>query len=203
MSNKKETVTKTVTVSFWQGQKDLVSPAGSVGASALRAEVSTGDPHPSTRSACRVFKLFNPSQNKKTPAGVFLFWQGQKDLNPRHAVLETAALPTELYPYVKFCLIILSFSKVVVNGFFKIFLRVSKNRGECCFSSYLAVSAKNTVLFGEVQPSVKERNPLNRRSTMKKHCVSVYLSPEISGSYRKVGPNPTEIPRAAMRKLAL
>ena len=31
----------------WQGQKDLVSPAGSVGASALRAEVSTGDPHPS------------------------------------------------------------------------------------------------------------------------------------------------------------
>lgn len=36
----------------WQGQKDLVSPAGSVGASALRAEVSTGDPHPSTRSAC-------------------------------------------------------------------------------------------------------------------------------------------------------
>ena len=100
LSNKKETVTKTVTVSFWQGQKDLVSPAGSVGASALRAEVSTGDPHPSTRSACRVFKLFNPNQNKKTPAGVFLFWQGQKDLNPRHAVLETAALPTELYPYI-------------------------------------------------------------------------------------------------------
>ncbi len=29
-----------------------------------------------------------------------LAWQGQKDLNPRHAVLETAALPTELYPYV-------------------------------------------------------------------------------------------------------
>ena len=27
-------------------------------------------------------------------------WQGQKDLNPRHAVLETAALPTELYPYL-------------------------------------------------------------------------------------------------------
>ena len=26
-----------------------------------------------------------------------LDWQGQKDLNPRHAVLETAALPTELY----------------------------------------------------------------------------------------------------------
>ena len=27
-------------------------------------------------------------------------WQGQKDLNPRHAVLETAALPIELYPYI-------------------------------------------------------------------------------------------------------
>ncbi len=26
--------------------------------------------------------------------------QGQKDLNPRHVVLETTALPTELYPYL-------------------------------------------------------------------------------------------------------
>ena len=31
-----------------------------------------------------------------------LLWQGQKDSNPRHAVLETAALPTELYPCVFF-----------------------------------------------------------------------------------------------------
>ena len=31
----------------------------------------------------------------------FRLWQGQKDSNPRHAVLETAALPAELYPYVK------------------------------------------------------------------------------------------------------
>ena len=29
----------------------------------------------------------------------YLKWQGQKDSNPRHAVLETAALPAELYPY--------------------------------------------------------------------------------------------------------
>ena len=28
------------------------------------------------------------------------FWQGQKDSNPRHSVLETDALPAELYPYV-------------------------------------------------------------------------------------------------------
>ncbi len=30
-------------------------------------------------------------------------WQGQKGSNPRHAVLETAALPTELCPYVLDC----------------------------------------------------------------------------------------------------
>ena len=30
---------------------------------------------------------------------VEFFWQGQKDLNPRHPVLETGVLPTELYPY--------------------------------------------------------------------------------------------------------
>lgn len=27
------------------------------------------------------------------------FWQGQGDSNSRHLVLETNALPTELYPY--------------------------------------------------------------------------------------------------------
>ena len=27
--------------------------------------------------------------------------QGQKESNPRHAVLETAALPAELYPYIR------------------------------------------------------------------------------------------------------
>ena len=27
-------------------------------------------------------------------------WQGQKDSNPRHSVLETDALPAELYPYM-------------------------------------------------------------------------------------------------------
>ena len=32
-------------------------------------------------------------------SGIFQ-WQGQKGSNPRHAVLETAALPTELCPYI-------------------------------------------------------------------------------------------------------
>ena len=39
---------------------------------------------------------------KRTPLLRCSFWQGQKGSNPRHAVLETAALPTELYPYIKF-----------------------------------------------------------------------------------------------------
>ncbi len=30
-----------------------------------------------------------------------IFWQGQKDLNPRPMVLETSTLPTELYPYIR------------------------------------------------------------------------------------------------------
>ena len=50
----------------WQGQKDSVSPAGSVGASALRAEVSTGDPHPTTRSACLGFKIILLNVKTKT-----------------------------------------------------------------------------------------------------------------------------------------
>ena len=29
---------------------------------------------------------------------LLFFWQGQKDSNPRHSVLETDALPAELYP---------------------------------------------------------------------------------------------------------
>ena len=28
-------------------------------------------------------------------------WQGHKDLNPEPTVLETAALPIELYPYIQ------------------------------------------------------------------------------------------------------
>ena len=39
-------------------------------------------------------------QNSPTPNGVGLFWQGHKDLNPEPTVLETAALPIELYPYI-------------------------------------------------------------------------------------------------------
>ena len=42
----------------------------------------------------------SPYENKRPPNGGLLFWQGHKGSNSGHAVLETAALPTELYPYL-------------------------------------------------------------------------------------------------------
>ena len=43
-------------------------------------------------------------KQRKTPCflniNTVLIWQGHKDLNPEPTVLETAALPIELYPYV-------------------------------------------------------------------------------------------------------
>ena len=51
----------------------------------------------------RLFSLVVPPK-KGVPKDV-PFWQGQKDLNPRHSVLETDALPTELYPYMIFSFI--------------------------------------------------------------------------------------------------
>ena len=41
-------------------------------------------------------------KDKTTAKAMVLSLQGRKDLNPRHAVLETAVLPTELHPYIKF-----------------------------------------------------------------------------------------------------
>ena len=43
-----------------------------------------------------------PSAKEKVQHRMVLdfFWQGHKDLNPEPTVLETAALPIELYPYV-------------------------------------------------------------------------------------------------------
>ena len=42
------------------------------------------------------------AQMKNPKAELSDFWQGQKGSNPRHAVLETAALPAELYPCIQF-----------------------------------------------------------------------------------------------------
>ena len=49
-----------------------------------------------------IVQVLTPKQKSPTPKGVGLFWQGHKDLNPEPTVLETAALPIELYPYILF-----------------------------------------------------------------------------------------------------
>ena len=55
-----------------------------------------------------------------------IFWQGQKDLNPRPMVLETSTLPTELYPYAHRLL----YSKIsrLSRDFAKIFLKFNTAR---------------------------------------------------------------------------
>ena len=52
--------------------------------------------------AGRPFKSLGPKAEKVQHRMVLdFFWQGHKDLNPEPTVLETAALPIELYPYMK------------------------------------------------------------------------------------------------------
>ena len=57
-----------------------------------------------SEKSCRQRKFLQKEKILKNglskPFSRTCLWQGQKDLNPRHAVLETAALPTELYPCV-------------------------------------------------------------------------------------------------------
>ena len=38
-------------------------------------------------------------KTKRSPIGDLNVWQGRKDSNPGHPVLETGVLPTELHPY--------------------------------------------------------------------------------------------------------
>ena len=61
-------------------------------------------------------------------------WQGQKDLNPRHAVLETAALPTELYPYILFSDSYFTIKSDYCQGFFQKTLRLCSASGPCLSS---------------------------------------------------------------------
>ena len=103
------------TVFLWQGQKDLkllYNPLANNGRLArwfasqfsLFAHLSvtpssaTGSGVTLRPGALRVPSGSLLAKVKTAPFGTVFLWQGQKDLNPRHAVLETAALPTELYP---------------------------------------------------------------------------------------------------------
>jgi hypothetical protein len=59
---------------------------------------------PSYQRACKPFLayLYNIAVCVGNVNCYFYFnivWQGQQDSNPRHSVLETDALPAELYPY--------------------------------------------------------------------------------------------------------
>ena len=55
-----------------------------------------------TKNAPLWFKSFcRPKKTQTAASNLSFIWQGQKDLNPRHLVLETNALPTELYPYMR------------------------------------------------------------------------------------------------------
>ena len=53
---------------------------------------------------CDFKKMILSMKKARNPCKIKVFrtflWQGQKGSNPRHAVLETAALPAELYPYM-------------------------------------------------------------------------------------------------------
>ena len=106
-------------LAFWQGQKDLkLLRNPSCGARNCFAAWSAAQFRPlrqpllplsatgggrkrcPARSASLGF-FCTYQKSKASQKRCLAFWQGQKDLNPRHAVLETAALPTELYPYIR------------------------------------------------------------------------------------------------------
>ena len=62
----------------------------------LGPERSAGPFRPFGFESLRTIRLIEKATRK---ADGFFDWQGHKDSNPGHAVLETAALPAELYPY--------------------------------------------------------------------------------------------------------
>ena len=111
-----------VSAGFVAGAEGLVSAAGSVGPgrSPQGCRPPRHAPQESLRAHLAAKSFCSLTKKSGTAAAIpDFFWQGQKDLNPRHAVLETAALPTELYPYLKFCLFILSSPRGIVNCFFE------------------------------------------------------------------------------------
>ena len=79
---------------FWQGQKDLPCASHSYGSPTVAVQQ-----YPARRSSLKtvhrtVFLTLRPSrvqvliEKKSRTSATLSFWQGQKDLNPRHVVLE-------------------------------------------------------------------------------------------------------------------
>ncbi len=77
---------------FGRGRRTCPPAGGAVVGSGCHRQPFTTDPSSPSKSSQKTKK-------QHAYACCFFTWQGQKDLNPRHAVLETAALPTELYPF--------------------------------------------------------------------------------------------------------
>ena len=91
-------------------------------------------------------------EHKKVPRSLILrasagllFWQGHKDSNSGHAVLETAALPAELYPYFKCSIIIthssglckMIFEKSIIKYYFLLFyFRPSIEKSKAIWYNY-------------------------------------------------------------------
>ena len=83
---------------FWQGQKDDLRSASFTALIRYRSPAHSRAPFACSRTLLPSSNL-RPAQKQKTAlTDGFCFWQGQKDSNSRHSVLETDALPTELYP---------------------------------------------------------------------------------------------------------
>ena len=89
-------------------RSDLNRPKGLAGAGvtlapSLRLARQECDAFLPTLSLCEGFfamPLPLPNAKKGAPFGAPRVWQGQEDSNPRHPVLETGVLPTELYPFI-------------------------------------------------------------------------------------------------------
>ena len=77
----------------------------------LRLGRRLADARQSTGLSELIFQVLVPlySRNHPIPVGSDGFWQGHKDLNPEPTVLETAALPIELYPYISLIAICIEF----------------------------------------------------------------------------------------------
>ena len=89
----------------WQGQKDssrrdTAKPRFDFDFATLLSH--RGSDVPQAHHSLPLFSspLINFATQKGYALRTLFVWQGQKDSNPRHPVLETGVLPTELYPYV-------------------------------------------------------------------------------------------------------
>ena len=97
---KKKPTANAVDLSFGRGRR-ILNPSVRKTSAALLCYLGAR-----LRQNCRKRQFVrgssSPSAHKQNKKGrrmaTFLFWQGQKDSNPRPLVLETSTLPAELYP---------------------------------------------------------------------------------------------------------